>query len=262
MFFLDHIYKKSIGWDNNVVFCHSLSSTHSDAKENECTQKYTNTKKINGFYKEWLNNVSCQLKDRLMYFTEQNDLQGKNDKDNNMLCNSVSTVSENTKELMGTDMGTSSDTPTTCATLHNNTLNECHDTSSDQNPIQYEQYSREYFQMSSQDSFDGFRLEAVKSISPLFQLNHSLNLGTTCRPSGYCYQFGPTFSSADGSLFLMSRYGTDGTMMARSSMFHKCSKFLTYVKPMFFLELSKSWVTKWKEEFQVARPLTPHNAML
>ncbi|XP_053992867.1 uncharacterized protein LOC128883972 [Hylaeus volcanicus] len=215
MFFLHQVYQKTIGQHHNVVFCHSSTSTQYDAKQPACTAQRTNTNKKSGFYNEWFETVSHHFKDQWTHFKGKKDLQEQADRKNSMLYDTVLTDSQKLKGAMEADASTSCDTSTTCATLHHTTSTDCQGTDGDQNPLQYEQYSREYLQMTSHDSFDGFRLEAVKSVSPLFQLNHSLNLGTTCRPSGYCYQFGPTFSSADRSFFLMSRYATDGTMMAR-----------------------------------------------
>lgn len=40
------------------------------------------------------------------------------------------------------------------------------------------------------------------------------------REPGYIYQFGPTFALEDGRMFLMGRYGNDGTMTARSVQSH------------------------------------------
>lgn len=82
-------------------------------------------------------------------------------------------------------------------------------------PVQFEQYGREYLQMTGQDAFDGFRLEAGKSVNRQLQASHSLFLGTSMRQEGCLYQFGPTFGLDDGSLFLMARYGNDGAMTAR-----------------------------------------------
>lgn len=82
-------------------------------------------------------------------------------------------------------------------------------------PVQFEQYAKEYMQMTGQDLFDGFRLEAGKSVTPRLQASHSLFLGTGMRQEGYLYQFGPTFGLEDGSLLLMARYGNDGAMTAR-----------------------------------------------
>lgn len=70
-------------------------------------------------------------------------------------------------------------------------------------------------QITGQDNFDGFRLEASKQVTPQLQASHSLFLGTAIREGGHIYQFGPTFALDDGRLFLMGRYGNDGSMTAR-----------------------------------------------
>lgn len=82
-------------------------------------------------------------------------------------------------------------------------------------PVQYEQYGKEYMQITGQDNFDGFRLEASKQVTPQLQASHSFFLGTTMREEGHIYQFGPTFALDDGRLFLMGRYGDDGITSAR-----------------------------------------------
>ncbi|CEM39652.1 unnamed protein product [Vitrella brassicaformis CCMP3155] len=82
-------------------------------------------------------------------------------------------------------------------------------------PLQWEAFLKEWSQMTQQDTFDGFRLEAQKNVTKNLQSCHSLFLGTTMRPEGYIYQFGPTFTTEDQSLFLLGRLGTDGTLNAR-----------------------------------------------
>lgn len=81
--------------------------------------------------------------------------------------------------------------------------------------LQFEQFSKEWQQLVGQDNFDGFRMEAGKSITPNLQASHSLILGTALRESGYLYQFGPTFQSADGKSFITARAGIDGVINGR-----------------------------------------------
>lgn len=82
-------------------------------------------------------------------------------------------------------------------------------------PIQFESLSREYQNITMQDSFDGFRLEAGKAVNKFLQTSHSLFLGTQLKEGGCMYQFGPTFGVDDGSLLLMARAGLDGCVNAR-----------------------------------------------
>ena len=83
-------------------------------------------------------------------------------------------------------------------------------------PLQYESLSREYQALSGQDNFDGFRIEAGKSVTKNLQTSHSLFLGTQLRESGYLYQFGPTFHTDDGRTTLVGRVGLDGGVNARA----------------------------------------------
>jgi mitochondrial import receptor subunit TOM40 len=83
-------------------------------------------------------------------------------------------------------------------------------------PVQYEQFSREYMAMSGQDNFDGFRVEAGKQVTKNLQTSHSLFLGTQLREQGYLYQFGPTFHTNDGRTTLVGRVGLDGGVNARA----------------------------------------------
>jgi len=82
-------------------------------------------------------------------------------------------------------------------------------------PVQYEAFSREYQALSGQDNFDGFRMEAGKTVTKNLQTSHSLFLGTQLRESGYLYQFGPTFHTNDGRTTLVGRVGLDGGVNAR-----------------------------------------------
>jgi len=82
--------------------------------------------------------------------------------------------------------------------------------------VQYEAFSREFQALSGQDNFDGFRMEAGKSVTKNLQTSHSLFLGTQLRESGYLYQFGPTFQTPDGRTTLVGRLGIDGGVNARA----------------------------------------------
>lgn len=83
-------------------------------------------------------------------------------------------------------------------------------------PLQYESFAREYQALSGQDNFDGFRMEAGKSVTKNLQTSHSLFLGTQLRESGYLYQFGPTYHTDDGRTTLVGRVGLDGGVNARA----------------------------------------------
>jgi len=82
-------------------------------------------------------------------------------------------------------------------------------------PIQYEQYAKEFSQITQQDNFDGFRMEAGKLVTPLLQATHSLYLGTTFRECGYMYNFGPVFQSKDQRTILIGKFGLDGMVTGR-----------------------------------------------
>eukprot|EP01068_Selenidium_serpulae_P005911 Selendium_serpulae@DN4218_c0_g1_i1.p1 len=82
-------------------------------------------------------------------------------------------------------------------------------------PIQYDLYSREFQNVMAQDNFDGFHMEANKSVTPQLQASHALFLGTTLRPSGYIYQFGPTYQSENGNLVLLGRWDAEGIVNGR-----------------------------------------------
>ncbi len=83
-------------------------------------------------------------------------------------------------------------------------------------PLLYESFSKEWQQVSSQDSFDGFRIEFAKPVitksekffkKPFNLLsNVSLFLGTSMTENNCFYNYGPTFNFEDGSMFLMARY--------------------------------------------------------
>ncbi|CDJ58562.1 eukaryotic porin domain-containing protein, putative [Eimeria maxima] len=96
-------------------------------------------------------------------------------------------------------------------------------------PIPFEQFSREWMNISGQDTFDGFRLEGAKQVNKYLQTCHSFCLGTHLRESGYSYQFGPTLAISappDPSqgenaqpppphFFAMAKLGTDGSLQGR-----------------------------------------------
>ncbi|CDJ28892.1 eukaryotic porin domain-containing protein, putative [Eimeria mitis] len=96
-------------------------------------------------------------------------------------------------------------------------------------PIPFEQFGREWMNISGQDTFDGFRLEGAKQVNKYLQTCHSFCLGTQLRESGYSYQFGPTLAISappDPSqgenaqpppphFFAMAKLGTDGSLQGR-----------------------------------------------
>eukprot|EP00928_Gymnodinium_smaydae_P079163 TRINITY_DN63161_c0_g1_i1.p1 TRINITY_DN63161_c0_g1~~TRINITY_DN63161_c0_g1_i1.p1 ORF type:complete len:350 (-),score=84.32 TRINITY_DN63161_c0_g1_i1:238-1287(-) len=82
-------------------------------------------------------------------------------------------------------------------------------------PVQFEMFSREWQNLSAQDNFDGFRLEAANQVTKQLQAAHTLFLGTQMRESGYIYQFGPAFQSDDGRTVLVARCGLDGAVNGR-----------------------------------------------
>lgn len=87
-------------------------------------------------------------------------------------------------------------------------------------PVQYENYAREYMQITQQDNFDGFRLEAGSTLSPVLQLSHSLILGTSLAECGYIYNFGPIFQSKDQKSVVVGKVGLDRSVNGR--IIHKC----------------------------------------
>ncbi|KAL8448338.1 hypothetical protein Emed_003868 [Eimeria media] len=96
-------------------------------------------------------------------------------------------------------------------------------------PIPFEHFSREWLNISGQDTFDGFRLEGAKQVNKYLQTCHSFCLGTQLRETGYSYQFGPTVaisSAPDATLgenappppphfFAVAKFGTDGSLQGR-----------------------------------------------
>ncbi|EER18361.1 conserved hypothetical protein [Perkinsus marinus ATCC 50983] len=83
------------------------------------------------------------------------------------------------------------------------------------NVVQYDQFAREWQQILNQDNFDGFRIEAGKTVTKNMQANHSLFLGTSLSPNQYLYQFGPTYATDDGRTVMVGRLGMDGGVNAR-----------------------------------------------
>uniref|UniRef100_A0A7S2LQI7 Mitochondrial import receptor subunit TOM40 homolog n=1 Tax=Zooxanthella nutricula TaxID=1333877 RepID=A0A7S2LQI7_9DINO len=82
-------------------------------------------------------------------------------------------------------------------------------------PLQFEMFSREWQQLSQQDNFDGFRIEAVTQVTKYLQAAHTLFLGTQLRECGYIYQFGPVFQSEGGRTVMVARAGLDGGVSGR-----------------------------------------------
>eukprot|EP00397_Hematodinium_sp_SG-2012_P033350 GEMP01035618.1.p1 GENE.GEMP01035618.1~~GEMP01035618.1.p1 ORF type:complete len:357 (+),score=60.48 GEMP01035618.1:82-1071(+) len=82
-------------------------------------------------------------------------------------------------------------------------------------PLVYEQFAKEFRQLSQQDNFDGFRVEVGKAVTPLLQVSHSLFLGTTLAEGGYMYSFGPIFQSKDQRTVFVGKVGLDGMVNGR-----------------------------------------------
>jgi len=82
--------------------------------------------------------------------------------------------------------------------------------------VQFEMFSREWQNVSMQDNWDGFRIEAQNKVTENLQASHSLFLGTQLRECGYIYQFGPAFQSQDGRTMLVARAGLDGGVNGRA----------------------------------------------
>jgi mitochondrial import receptor subunit TOM40 len=83
-------------------------------------------------------------------------------------------------------------------------------------PVQFEMFSREWQNISQQDNFDGFRIEAANQVTKFLQAAHTLFLGTQLRPEQYIYQFGPAFQSEDQRTMLVARAGLDGMINGRA----------------------------------------------
>jgi mitochondrial import receptor subunit TOM40 len=82
-------------------------------------------------------------------------------------------------------------------------------------PVKFEDLAKEWQQASSLENFDGFRIEAAKSVTKHLQTSHSLFLGTSMRENQYIYQVGPSFVSDRGRTQLMGRYDMDGSVNGR-----------------------------------------------
>jgi len=83
-------------------------------------------------------------------------------------------------------------------------------------PVQFEMFNREWQNLSQQDNWDGFRIEAANQVTKYLQAAHTLFLGTQLRETGYIYQFGPAFQSQDGRTMLVARAGLDGAINGRA----------------------------------------------
>lgn len=83
-------------------------------------------------------------------------------------------------------------------------------------PTQFDMFSQEWQQLSGQDNFDGFRIEAATQVTKQMQAAHTLFLGTQLRECGYIYQFGPAYQSEDGKTVLVARGGLDGGVNGRA----------------------------------------------
>jgi len=81
--------------------------------------------------------------------------------------------------------------------------------------MQFEMFSREWMNVSQQDNWDGFRIEAANAVTKNLQAAHTLFMGTQLRECGYIYQFGPAFQSEDGRQMLVARCGLDGGVNGR-----------------------------------------------
>jgi mitochondrial import receptor subunit TOM40 len=82
-------------------------------------------------------------------------------------------------------------------------------------PVLFENFCKEWQQLCSQDTFDGFRIEVGKNVTKQLQISHSLILATSLRENGYLYQFGSTFQSLSGNSFATARASPDGTVNLR-----------------------------------------------
>mmetsp|Transcript_23766 Transcript_23766/g.55378 ORF Transcript_23766/g.55378 Transcript_23766/m.55378 type:complete len:363 (-) Transcript_23766:220-1308(-) len=82
-------------------------------------------------------------------------------------------------------------------------------------PVQFEMFSKEWQNMSQQDNWDGFRIEAANQVTKHMQAAHTLFLGTQLRECGYIYQFGPAFQSEDQRTMMVAKTGLDGGVNGR-----------------------------------------------
>ncbi|GIX63876.1 mitochondrial import receptor subunit Tom40 [Babesia caballi] len=80
----------------------------------------------------------------------------------------------------------------------------------------FENMSREFKNVMTQDNYDGFRVEADRQITPNLQASHSLFLGTVMSDVGYLYQIGANYASSDGSQLAMAKIGLDGMVTGRA----------------------------------------------
>ncbi|GFE55228.1 mitochondrial import receptor subunit [Babesia ovis] len=79
----------------------------------------------------------------------------------------------------------------------------------------FENLTREFKNVITQDNYDGFRLEADRQLTNNLQLSHSLFLGTLMSEVGYLYQIGTNYASSDGNCLAMGKIGLDGMLTAR-----------------------------------------------
>ncbi|EDO08728.1 Eukaryotic porin family protein [Babesia bovis T2Bo] len=79
----------------------------------------------------------------------------------------------------------------------------------------FENLTREFKNVITQDNYDGFRLEADRQLTNNLQLSHSLYLGTVMSETGYLYQIGTNYASSDGNCLAMGKIGLDGMLTGR-----------------------------------------------
>lgn len=85
----------------------------------------------------------------------------------------------------------------------------------EEGPVQFENYNREWQNISSMENWDGFRIEAPTPVTKYLQAVHTLFLGTQMREQGYIYHFVSAFQSEDQRTTLCARAGLDGDVHAR-----------------------------------------------
>jgi len=85
----------------------------------------------------------------------------------------------------------------------------------EESAVQYEMFNREWQNISQQDNWDGFRIEAANQVTKFLQAVHTLFLGTQLKQEGYIYQFGPAFQSEGGRTMFVARAGLDGGVNGR-----------------------------------------------
>lgn len=81
--------------------------------------------------------------------------------------------------------------------------------------VQFEFIQKEWQNISLQDNWDGFRIEAQNKVTETLQATHSIFLGTRLRECGYLYHFGSVFQSPDQRTVLLARAGLDGGVNGR-----------------------------------------------